>query len=150
MSTRKSEDYLTCFKHRFEHCRILLALSEEQNGAIAQNRLDDLLSIIGRKQRVLNLMEEQKQSHPELWENWQADRDALPGDQRNRCEQLLAETEAILASLVQLEQQGTTQLQINRDKTQQQLQEISRSMQANDAYYDQTDSKTHRYLNVGR
>ncbi|QDU79108.1 FlgN protein [Polystyrenella longa] len=150
MSTRKSMNYHSFFKHRYEHCRILLALSEEQNQAIVENRLDDLLSIIGRKQRVLKLMEDEKRQHPELWEHWQSDRETFDANSREQCEQLLSDTETVMASLVQLEQQGTSQLQKNRDETQQQLHLVSQSMQANDAYSDQTDEKTHRYLNVGR
>ncbi|MCA9039399.1 MAG: hypothetical protein KDA65_03525 [Planctomycetaceae bacterium] len=150
MSASESVDYLSFFKHRNEHCRILLSLSEEQNTAIRENRLDELLAIIGRKQRVLSVMEQEKGQHPEIWEQWQSDRANLNSKNRERCEQLLAETENILAALVQMEQQGTMQLEKNRDDTQQQLEKISRSMHANDAYYDQSDQKTHRYLNVGR
>ncbi|MAT15745.1 MAG: hypothetical protein CMJ46_10815 [Planctomyces sp.] len=150
MTANQPAEYLAFFKHRCEHCQILLALSEQQQAAISENQLDELLSIIGRKQRVLTLMEDTKREQPALWENWQTDREGLDSETRQRCEQYLAETESLLASLVQLEQQGTDQLKKNRDHTQAELQQISRSMKANDAYYDQGESPTHRFLDVGR
>jgi len=149
MSDQSSFDYLSLFQERHDQSRILLSLSEQQHHAINQNQLDDLLSILGRKQRVLDAMGIISQQKPQLWDSWKKERDDLSEHTRRHCDRLLDETENLLAKLIDQEQQGTETLTQKRDETKNQLEQISQSVQANNAYRDNLAPATHRHLDIG-
>lgn len=149
MADSHSNDYLSLFQTRHDQSRILLTLSKQQQQAIEHNQMDDLLSILGRKQKVITAMEVLSKQQPELWKNWKHERDQFSEHIQRHCDRLLQETENFLAQLIQQEQQDTDALTKRRDETKTQLEQISQSVQTNQAYRDNLAPATHRHLDIG-
>ena len=148
MSTTCALDFLTTFKTRREHCHALLELSRHQLQLIVGDDFTELLDVLGQKQRLLSCLDELKQHQPQLWEQWQAQRDSIDPAVRRDCETALAETEGFLAEILENEKGGTQALTERRDATQKQLQAISRGSQAYSAYRDGLAPATNRHLDV--
>lgn len=153
MSTRRAEpqsatEILRLFETRREHCRNLLELSRRQIELIDGDDYTQLLSVLGRKQRILGALDELKMQHPQLMQRWQAQRTTADATMRDDCEHVLAETETILAELIKEEDDSTRRLTQRRNATQQKLQTISKGTQTHQAYRDSLAPVTHRYLDV--
>jgi hypothetical protein len=67
---------------------------------------------------------------------------------RRSCEAALAESETLLAELLEHERESTTVLARRRDETRRQLQNIASGGQANEAYRDTLAPATSRHLDV--
>ena len=150
MSVACSLEFLETFRTRREHFQALLTLSRRQKQLIAESDYSELLAVLGQKQRLLGRLEELNRHQPDLRRRWQDQRESLDGVLRDDCEHLLAETEALLAALLDEEQTSTSELSARRDETQRQLQAISQGSQIHDAYRDQLAPATHRHLDTGR
>lgn len=143
-------DFLQTFTDR-RHCFAeLRALSLEQLSLIDTDDYSRLLSILGSKQRIIGRLEEIGRTHPLLWQDWKLRRDRLESDTRTDCDAILAETEAILADLLEHERASTDHLSRRRDETQLQLQRVTTGTQAQAAYRDSLAPTTHRHLDIGR
>ncbi|MFQ5734525.1 MAG: flagellar export chaperone FlgN, partial [Planctomycetaceae bacterium] len=134
---------------RREYCRALLDLSRRQRAFIAESNYSELMSVIGRKQRVLGRLDALKQQDPALVANWKSRRAELSAAARNRCEELLHETESILANLIAEEKTCTDELTRRRDETSRQLAETSSGRRAHRAYGTPQPDE-HRYLDVNQ
>lgn len=148
MARYQASDFLKLFEARREYCRRLLGLSRQQRDLILADDYTALLSVLGKKQRILGHLEELKELHPRLLERWQVEREHLDPQSRDDCEHVLAETESILSDLVHEENQSTRQLTERRDDTQRQLQALTNASQTQDAYRDAYASSTHRHLDL--
>ena len=91
-----------------------------------------------------------KRRFPELSRQWTALRDSGMPAVRNDCESLIADTESILAELLESEKEGTTQLTERRDATRRQLEAVSQGVNVNQSYADTTPVLNHRFLNTNR
>jgi hypothetical protein len=143
-------DFSALFHTRREHYRALLELSRRQIDLIAADDYTGLLVVLGQKQRLLGRLDEMNGQHADLKRQWHDRRESLDPDLRDDCEHILAETEAILAQLLEEEQQSAGRLTERRDETRRQLQTISRGSQVHDAYRDTLAPATHRHLDVGK
>ena len=141
-------DYLTIFHSRHEHSRKLLELSRRQMSLISNDDYTQLLVVLAQKQRVLGQLDEIGNRFPDLWKTWRAGRNCIDDGQREDCEHILAETEAILAQLIQEETASTEHLTQRRDSTRKQLRDIAKGSEVHDAYRDSLAPVTHRHLNV--
>lgn len=150
MSALSADEFLQVFQTRRERCRKLLELSRRQRELIDVSDYTRLLTVLGQKQRILTQLDESSQALPNLWAEWHSHRDALPGSTRDDCNHVLAETETILAELVEEEGQSTDELVKRRDATRLELQSISEGSQVHDAYRDNLTPATHRHLNIDR
>jgi len=148
MSSLSPTDILTALKTRRQHCHHLLDLSRRQRGLIDSGDYVQLLTILGQKQRLLGRLDELNKQHPDLRNRWHDLRESGDSDWRDDCEHLLAETEAILAALIDEEQQSTDFLAQRRDATQKQLQAISQGARVHEAYWESLAPATHRHLDV--
>ena len=135
---------------RREYCRVLLDLSRRQQALIAERDFTELMAVIGRKQRVLGRLDALKQQHPTLVADWKAQRDQLPKPLRKLCDELLQETEGILAELIAEEKSCTDELSRQRDETARQLAETADGQTAHRAYGTGEPAHDHRYLDINQ
>ena len=148
MNLATLEDVLDVLKQRHAHCRQLLDLSRRQNRVIDASDYSSLLGILGQKQRILGRLDELKRRYPELSRQWTSLRDSGLPATRNDCESLIAETETILAELLDSEKQGTHQLSERREATRRQIEAVSQGVHVNQIYADSSPTLNHRFLNT--
>jgi hypothetical protein len=141
-------DFLRVFKSRREYCQALLELSSRQSELIAEDDYEQLLMVLGQKQHILSRLEALNQSQPGLWRDWRKRRDTFDPALLEDCEHVLAETESILAELVQQENASTEFLTRRRDAARSQLQSVSHGADVHSAYRDSLAPATHRHLNL--
>lgn len=147
--TGQRSDFLRVFCTRRDYCAALLELSREQQALIAADDYTQLLVLLGHKQGILGRMEEFNRRQPALWSRWREERGRLdPGD-RAACESMLAETEAILATLYSQEQESTEDLARRRLATREELQNVSQGARAQSAYHDSPFALSSR-LDIGQ
>lgn len=141
-------DYLRTFRERRQCFAELLLLSREQLGLIDGDDYPRLLAILGNKQRVIGRLEEIGKSQPRLGQTWQSQRDRLTPAARRACDETLAETESILATLLEQERISTDHLASRREATRQQLECVTAGAQVQEAYRDSLAPVTHRHLDL--
>lgn len=117
-------ELLAVLQRRREYCRAMLELSQRQSNLIDQGNFSELLQLIAQKQRVLDHLSELSQMFGGIVTFWKSVRDQLGSDLRAQCQQIIDESERILAASMNLEQQGTAVLSQRRDETQIRLKEI--------------------------
>jgi hypothetical protein len=141
-------DFLTTFNDR-RHCFAeLLALSQLQSELVESDAYSQLLGLLGGKQQILGRLEEIGKGRPRLWDDWRAQRERLAGPAREACEQILAETEALLARLLEHERVSTEKLARRRDQTALELRTVTAGVRVNQAYRDALAPVTHRHLDT--
>lgn len=148
MSELSPHEFFEVFRARCRYSRTLLELSHRQKELIDRGDYSRLLQVLGRKQRVLGQLDELGKQHPDLARQWQEQRETFETDTRKQCDELLAETERVLAELLEEEKTCTQQLTERRDATQRELQSVSEGAVAHDAYQDSLAPATHRHLNI--
>src|SRR5271168_2342074 len=101
------EEIRDVLQHRRKHCRDLLELSHRQHQFIDAGDYTQLMSTLAQKQRILGRFDEMKRRYPELSRQWTSLRDSGLPATRDDCESLIAETETLLAELLESEKRGT-------------------------------------------
>jgi len=150
MTSQHRSELLNTLKKRRAHCAELLDLSGKQAELVESSDYTQLLEVLGRKQRVLGRLDELKQRQPDLAEQWRVARNTAPQEWCDDGEHVIAETEAILAELIEQETQSTERLTRRRDSAQKDLQAISNGSRAHEAYRDGMAPATHRALNINQ
>jgi hypothetical protein len=148
MSLSTLEEIRDVLQHRRKHCRDLLELSLRQHRFIDAADYSQLMSTLAQKQRILGRLDEVKRRYPELSRQWTLLRDTGLPTIRTDCEALIADTEAILAELLESEKQGTDRLTERREVTRRQLESVSQGVHVNQVYADTTPTLNHRFLNT--
>ncbi len=133
-SPGSGEQFRGIFQRRHEYARLLLELSNKQQRLIEEGEYSGLIELLLRKQTVLDELQAISQTDPPLLEQWMKKRDSLSGVHRQECEQWLAQSEKILAELMDLEQRCTSQLQQKRETTESELEAIASTIHLQDAY----------------
>ena len=148
MSVSTPVNHLQIFQTRREYCVALLELSLQQGRLIADDDYPQLLKVLQQKQHLIGRLQDYTRTYAALWNQWKQQREQLEPQQQADCDRVLDETEQILAQLLQVESESTTDLKQRRDATQQTLQNVSQGNQAHLAYHDTQAPATHRFLNV--
>ncbi|QDT98327.1 hypothetical protein V144x_38130 [Gimesia aquarii] len=141
-------DYPKLFSVRLEYSKRLLKLSFEQQNLIDQDDYSGLLDVLGQKQRLFGQLDQYTRQLPKLWEKWRSERDLLSADQREVCEQILRESEEVLAKLLKNEDTSTQCMVDRRDRTNHQIQSLNQGERVGEAYRDSLAPVTHRHLNI--
>lgn len=141
-------DFLETFGDRRRCFAELLELSQRQLALVEQDDYPQLLGLLGGKQKIIARLELIGRSRPRLWEEWRAERDCLAPPVRQACEQTLAESEALLARLLEHERASTDTLVRRRDHTARQLRAVATGSHVNHAYGDSLAPATHRHLDT--
>ncbi|HET6325131.1 MAG TPA: hypothetical protein VFG04_10695 [Planctomycetaceae bacterium] len=142
------EEIRDVLQHRRKHCRDLLDLSQRQHQFIDAADYTQLMATLAQKQRILGRLDEMKRRYPELSRQWTSLRDSGLPATRNDCESLIAETETILAELLESEKQGTQHLSVRRENTRRQIEAVSQGVHVNQVYADSSPTLNHRFLNT--
>lgn len=143
-------DFLQVFGVRHHCFDELRRLSNDQHALIDQDDYTQLLALQGNKLRVIGQLEAVTSQHPQLMRDWKARRDSLPPGTRQQCEVLLAETERLLAVLLEQERTDTQKITERRDETRRQLQGLSTGVRAQEAYAGDHGVVNHRVLDIGQ
>jgi hypothetical protein len=138
--------FLQTFVERRQCLADLLELSHRQHDLVEADDYSRLLGLLGGKQQIISRLEEIGNGRPGLWDEWREERGRLTPDVRERCEQALAETEELLARLLELERVSTECLARRRDETARQLQSVAAGSRVNQAYGESLAPVTHRFL----
>lgn len=128
----------------------LLELSRRQLQLIEADDYAQLVSVQGRKQQILERLNAISPAAPTLKDRWARDRDLLPPDDRRECDRTLAESESLLATLLEEEQASATRLVERRDETQKQLESLGHGALAHDAYRRSLPTHDARNLDINR
>lgn len=136
MTTAYDTDLLAELAERRHEClQQLCALSLRQLELINVEDMTALLGVLAAKQRLLGELRELERGmdpfrdqDPEtrVWRNPQA---------RQRCAQLIAQSQAIFAEILAHEKQGESRLQTHRDQAAARLQGVATGAQARNAYF---------------
>jgi hypothetical protein len=132
------DDYLKAFHARRECCRALLELSREQQRLIDADDYEELVTVLEMKQ---HLVDELVGGTDAPWKTWKQHRASLSPTGQHACDTLLAETEALLLTLLDEEQLGVKRLTTRRDATERELNQITSTQQIQSAYHS-TANKT--------
>lgn len=141
-------DFIAVFRDRRQCFAGLLELSRQQLALVETDDYTQLLALLGNKQQIIGRLEAIAAGAPRLWDDWRRERERLPAESRAACERTLAESEALLARLIELERAGTETLARRRDQTQEQLRSVTGGARANLAYRDCLAPVTHRHLDT--
>lgn len=150
MLANEDHQLLPTLKRHHDLCAKLLDCSRQQMALIVEEDYTELLSVISRKQRLIEEWDNLKQQHPRLVETWNLHRAHLPETDRAVCEGLIRGIQNLYETLLREEQESTNALSLRRDATQRQLQNISQGAQTHEAYRDHLAPATHRHLDVGQ
>jgi hypothetical protein len=141
-------DFITTFKDRRQCFADLLQISRSQLGLVETDDYSQLLRLLGGKQQIISRLEGIASRSPQLWDKWRSERQRLAPGARETCEQTLAETESLLAELLEHERIATETLARRRDQTAQQLAAVAGGSRVNQAYRDCLAPVTHRHLDL--
>jgi hypothetical protein len=139
-------DFLQTFADRRQCFVELLEFSKRQLGLVEADDYAQLLGLLGGKQRIIGRLETIGKGRPRLWEEWRALRDRLSPPERQACERTLAETESLLAQLLEHERAGTECLTRRRDQSARELRAVATGSRVNEAYGESLAPVTHRHL----
>ena len=141
-------DFITTFKDRRQCFADLLQMSRNQLGLVETDDYSQLLRVLGGKQQIIGRLEAISGRLPRLWDDWRCERERLAPQARQICEQTLADTEALLAELLEQERIATETLARRRDQTARQLAAVAGGSRVNQAYRDCLAPVTHRLLDL--
>jgi hypothetical protein len=141
-------DFIATFADRRQCFADLLQISRSQLALVETDDYARLMRLLGGKQQIIGRLEAIAGREPKLWEKWRLERERLAPQTRAVCEQTLAETEALLAELLEHERVATETLAHRRDQTAQQLAEVAGGSRVNQAYRDCLAPATHRHLDL--
>jgi len=139
-------DFLRTFADRRNCIAELLELSQRQLDLVEADDYSRLLGLLGGKQQIISRLEAIGKVRPRLWDDWRAERDRLAPGERQACEETLAQTEALLARLLEHERVSTESLTRRRDDTARALRSVAAGNRVNQAYGDSLAPVTHRFL----
>ena len=141
-------DFIATFEDRRQCFADLLQISRSQLGLVETDDYSQLLQLLGGKQQIISRLEAISSRNPQLWDKWRGERQRLAPGAREICEQTLAETESLLAELLEHERIATETLSRRRDQTAHQLAAVAGGSRVNQAYRDCLAPVTHRHLDL--
>ena len=123
------------FDREQEIYRGLLDLSRGQMEIIEQGATsEELLELLGRKQLLINELEEIERDLTPFKRGWREVRESLEADVRAAVEQRVTQIHEILVELLDLEERGRSKLQRRQEEVVVKIREIGRSRRAHQAY----------------
>lgn len=141
-------DFLKTWNYRRQCFHELLALSRQQFRLIEADDYQQLLSVLGNKQRLIGRLEELGKLQPQIFQEWKIHRDSLPAAERQACEDALEQTEDILSQLLEEERICTEFVARRRSETQIEIRGVTVGAHAHQAYGDSLAPATYRHLDI--
>ena len=125
-----------------------MELSRRQLGVIEQGDVSELLSLLGRKQELLEQMGGVEQELAPAKRNWGQFRTTLSREQRPTVQTLIDEVRGVLKDLIALEKKGEESLQAQRRQTLEQIKQTERGSQLGKAYGAGAKPVVNRYVDT--
>ncbi len=127
-------------QQKYEYSRTLCELAREQAVLIQAADFTGLVTLLTKKQALIDALQEVSRCEPALEIQWKQQRDHFPPAARQECEQWLAQAELLLDKLLRFEQECTQRVERQRDQTRMQLESISQGLNAAEAYGESPQS----------
>ena len=125
----------TLLGQRCEVCSGLITLCNEQNALIeAGDSLDDLMSVLGRKQGLILRLQRIEGELKPLRQTWEAHRQMADPDQRTRINQLSEQAGLVLRQVLDLEEAGRSRLMESRQQVVRELTHLDQGRRLAKAY----------------
>lgn len=147
-STQYTDLLLECIQQRLELARNLRQLNHAQAAVASSGETDALLSILSRKQSLLESLNALQQRMLPYQDDIPQDRVWATTEHRLRCQEMAAEGGRILAEAMQLEQNTLEEFTARREAIAAQLRDGSDAISARNAYAA-NDQITGSVLDIG-
>ena len=141
----KAPEVLVLLQRQAELFDALGDLSRSQRGAIEQGPADAVLSLLARRQQILEQLTGVATELEPYRVAWPATLESLDAAQREEADRLVAWSERHLEAILDRDDEDRTLLQKARDEAGEQLSQINRSGQALHAYGATPSVDTNRY-----
>jgi len=113
------DDLVNAIKRRLtqqlEHYRQIAELSSEEKEALVKNDDMLLLKVLSRKQKIVDKLEIVRRELAKFYENWPAIRGSVDAATKSELTALTDETEKVLKSIIDTEQENMTNLRGKKD-----------------------------------
>lgn len=148
MTNQELRELLEYFGREQACYTALLDLSRRQKDVIENGDVDDLLQILGQKQKVLSRVGEVENQLLPYKRNWGAVRAGLDENDRQVLDMALASVEELLAELIALEKESEQLLMQRRDVVEIELQEVVKGGAVHQAYTNKQPEQPSRILDI--
>lgn len=148
MTNQDLRDLLELFGREQACYTSLLDLSRRQKGVIEHGAVDDLLQILGQKQKVLSRVGEIENQLLPYKRNWTAVRSGLDENDRQVLDLALSTVEELLAELIALEKESEALLVKRRDLVEIELHDAVKGGAVHQAYQGKSGDAPSRILDV--
>lgn len=148
MTNQDLRDLLELFGREQACYTSLLDLSRRQKEVIEHGEVDDLLQILGQKQKVLARVGEIENQLLPYKRNWPAVRAGLDGNDRQVLDLALSTVEELLAELIALERHSEDLLVKRRDLVEVELHEAAKGGAVQQVYQGKIGDTPSRILDV--
>lgn len=148
MTNQELRDLLELFGREQACYTSLLDLSRRQKQIIETGDVDDLLQVLGQKQKVLSRVGEVENLLLPYKRNWPAIRSSLDSNDRQVLDLALATVEELLAELIALEKESEQLLIKRRDVVETELHEAVKVGHIQQAYTGKQPDASSRILDV--
>lgn len=119
---------------KYDCLRQLQALGAQQLGCIAAGDMEQLISLLGGKQRMIERLQEIERALDPFRQDAHQQRQWRSAEVRMACERLAADCQRLLHEVLLQEQQSEQQMVLRRDETGRQIHALNAQVQARDAY----------------
>jgi len=134
VETNTEPEVMTLLRRQAALFDALGTLSRDQRGAIEQGSPDAILSLLARRQQVVEQLTGLAGELEPYRVQWAATRDRLEAVQREEADRLVAASEQHLEGILERDEHDRSLLQQARQKAGEELTRINRSGQAMNAY----------------
>ena len=117
-----------------DNCALLAAFAERQSDLVQRNAMDDLLSLLRDRQRVVDQITSAAERLAPFVRDWANLRAQLPEDRRQAVEAELAEIDRLTRGVAERDAADRAALEKARDETAVELAGIGRGQRALQAY----------------
>ena len=126
----------------------LLDLSRKQQQLIENKEIDELLSVLAEKQKILLKLEKIEQRLLPYKQQWQTLREELDEDDRQVLDMALSTVEELLSELIDLEKKSEKLLAECREETHRQLDDVIRGNTVHRAYVGDRKESSARHFDI--
>ena len=127
-------EFVERLRRQRDKYREMSAVVERQQAVLSGSDLDALVALVERKRVLMAEIEELERALRPDRERWAEIRKGLDASARREAEATIAETKAILAALVKLEDEGRALLEERQASAAERIQAVLRRRKAGRAY----------------
>ena len=126
--------------------RQLKELAQKQSSLVDGNDPETLLRVLAARQRLINKLSSIDRELQPIRSDWQRIAGALPGEQREQAQELVAQVQEILGEILASDAKDSEALQGHQAKVRREIQGATKGKQMNRAYAQSGVVSESRYL----